>query len=272
MILLLITCLDGSQVNLKVRDDFVFNVTTKFGVLKVPVKDIRDINVGIHIDKPEAYIDAAKSLGKEAYKDRAFATKFLKDNPRGGWKYIQPLQNNPDPEVAQRVKQLIDGFVDRPPVQDNVALSGTYLAGDISNTEIEGVSDSLGPLKISFSQMLRIVVRTGVRDINLNSASEEWVEIGYVYDGRVTITASGTIDLFPGTPGQYTTTPKGYTAAGKGGGYMAGALVGRGSDGKEFLIGDRFSTMNFPRGKLEARIVASPWNNPSSGTYELKIE
>jgi hypothetical protein len=270
-LLLLVTLLDGSQVNLKVKDDLSFDVATKYGALKIPLKDIRDVNVGVHVDNPKDFEGAAKALGNEKYGDRAAATKFLKDNPRGAWKYIQPLQKDPDPEVYKRVEQLTKDM-DRPPILDNVALAGTYMAGDIKQTEIEGVSDSLGPLKIKMSQIKLIVMKQPGRDMELDASTEAWIEVEHVYDGRVTIVASGEIDLWPQTPGQYRTTPKGYSTAGKGGSYMAGALVGRGSDGKEFLIGENFSTVNFPRGKLEVRIVGNPWNGPSGGKYQLKIE
>ncbi len=270
--LLLITCLDGSNINLQVKDDVAFDIQTKYGALKVPLKDIRDINVGIHVDNPDAFINAAKALGNEKYGDRAAATKFLKDNPRGAWKYIAPLQKDPDPEVFKRVEQLMNGMTDRPPIQDNIAVSGSYFIGDIKQTEIEGVNASLGTVKIKLSQIRVIVVKQPARDMELDASSDDWKEIGEVFDGRLTITVSGEIDLWAQGPGQYKCGPKGYTTAGKGGTYMAGLVVGRGSDGKEFVIGERFSTTNFPRGKVEVRIVSNPWNGPSMGKYQLKVE
>lgn len=272
MILLLITCLDGSNINLKVKDDIAFDLHTKYGVLKVPLKDIRDVNFGIHVDNPEAYINAAKSLGNEKYGDRAAATKFLKDNPRGAWKYIQPLQKDTDPEVAKRVQQLMEGMKDRPPVLDNVAVSGSYFAGEIKQTEIEGVSGSLGLVKIKVSQMLVLRVKQDAVEIELDAADEGWKEIGTIYDGKVSIKVSGEIDLWAQGPGQYKCGPKGYTAAGKGGTWMAGVVVGRGSDGKEFLVGESFSATNFPNGKLELRIVSNPWNGLSMGKYQIQVE
>lgn len=271
MILLLITCLDGSSVNLKVKDDIAFNVQTKYGALKVPLKDIRDVNVGIHVDNEIPYITAVNQLGDETYGHRAKATKFLKDNPRGAWKYIQPLQNHKDLEVEKRVKQLMEGM-ERPPILDNIAVSGSYMAGEIKETEIEGVSDSLGPLKIKMSQIKLIQVKQEGKSFELDAADDGWHEVGTVYDGKVTITVSGEIDLWAQGPGQYKCGPKGYTAAGKGGTYMAGVVVGRGSDGKEFVVGERFSATSFPQGKVELRIVSNPWNGLSMGKYQLRIE
>ena len=271
-LLLLITLLDGSQVNLKVKDDSAFDMQTKYGVLKIPFKDIRDVNFGIHVDNPEAYVNAVKSLGNEKYGDRAASTKFLKDNLRGAWKYIQSDINNPDPEVSKRVESVIKEMKDRPPILDNIAVPSGYMAGDIKQTEIEGVSDSLGPLKIKISQVKLIVFKQPTANIELDASDEGWKEVGQVYDGRVTITAKGQIDLWAQGPGQCLTTPKGYTTVGKGGTYMAGAVVGRGADGREFLVGESFSATNFPRGKLELRIVGNPWNGPSMGKYQVSVE
>ena len=42
-LLLVITLLDGSSVNLKVNNDTAFDVQTKYGALKIPLKEARDI-------------------------------------------------------------------------------------------------------------------------------------------------------------------------------------------------------------------------------------
>jgi len=271
-LLLVITLLDGSSVNLKVNNDTAFDVQTKYGALKIPLKEARDITFGIHVDNPEQFINAVKSLGNEKYGDRVSSTKFLKDNPRGAWKYIQPLQKDPDQEINKRVQQLIDGMGNRPPILDSIAISSGYMSGEIKQTEIEGVSESLGPLKIKMSQVKLIVCKQPERDVELDAANSEWQEVGQVFDGHVTINATGQVDIWPQGPGQYVCGPKGYTTAGKGGIYPAGALMGRGSDNKEFVVGDFFTATNLPRGKLELRIIGSPWNNVSSGTYKIRIE
>jgi hypothetical protein len=67
--------------------------------------------------------------------------------------------------------------------------------------------------------------------------------------------------------------PKGYNTAGKGGQFMAGALIAKiGESGKAFYVGDRFEGAATEEGKLYLHIVPSPWNNASTGTYRVRIQ
>ena len=53
---------------------------------------------------------------------------------------------------------------------------------------------------------------------------------------------------------------------------MAGTLLGRvGENGKVFVIGERYDNVPGEEGKLYLHIVPSPWNNASSGTYQVHI-
>ncbi len=271
LILLFITCLDGSQINLKVSENVAFDYTTKYGVLKVPIKEMWEVNLGIHVDDPKPFTDAIKALGDEKYGNRAAATKFLKENPRGAWKYLYPLQKSSDPEVAKRV-ELLSSEMEHPLIADRFAVNDGTMTGEIKQTEIEGVSDSLGPIKIKLSQIKSMSIRRPGTEAELDSATEDWLIIGE-YDGRLKISVTGKIDLWPPGIGQYVTGPKGnMSAAGKGGTFMAGAVVGRGVDGKEFLIGESYSTSTFPRGRLEVRVVGTLWNSPCLGVYKVRVE
>jgi hypothetical protein len=58
---------------------------------------------------------------------------------------------------------------------------------------------------------------------------EAWYDTKIHVDGfvKLRIDADGQVDLWPMGPGQYMVSPKGFTTTGKGGDFMAGALVGR---------------------------------------------
>ena len=52
----------------------------------------------------------------------------------------------------------------------------------------------------------------------------------------------------------------------------SGALFGRVGDASEaFYIGDRYEGAQGREGKLYLHIVPSPWNNASTGAYQVKI-
>jgi hypothetical protein len=51
-----------------------------------------------------------------------------------------------------------------------------------------------------------------------------------------------------------------------------GMLIGKiGEDGEPFVIGDRYDGNPEREGKLYLHIGPSPWNCPSAGNYEVKI-
>jgi hypothetical protein len=106
------------------------------------------------------------------------------------------------------------------------------------------------------------------------SAPEQWLDSGVVMDAsqRLFMVSEGQVDLWPQGPGQYVTGPKGYSTAGKGGSFMAGALIAKvGDTGKAFLVGERYEGTPADQGKVLLQIVPSPWNNASSGSYRVRI-
>lgn len=38
-----------------------------------------------------------------------------------------------------------------------------------------------------------------------------------------------------------------------------------------FVVGERYQTAHAPEGRLYLRIAPAPWNEPSSGSYQVKI-
>jgi hypothetical protein len=90
-------------------------------------------------------------------------------------------------------------------------------------------------------------------------------------DAPLRISAGGQVDLWPATPGQYMTTPKGYGNAVPPA-FSAGSLVGKvGENGTPFLIGEKYDGKASASGKLYLHIIPSHWGNASTGTYDVKI-
>ena len=97
------------------------------------------------------------------------------------------------------------------------------------------------------------------------------------------IAATGTIDIYPQSPGQYLSSPKGYgnnllsagtkvVATPANLRNYSGALFGRVGDAPDaFYIGERYEGIPGREGKLYLHIVPSPWNNASTGTFQVKI-
>lgn len=106
----------------------------------------------------------------------------------------------------------------------------------------------------------------------------EWMEtsIEVTSGQQLEVTASGQVDQWPQTPGQYMAGPDGNEI---GNGQRLGAaasfpgkLMGRiGANGTPFPIGASYNRKAVDNGKLYLRIGASPWNCESTGGYKVVV-
>ena len=113
--------------------------------------------------------------------------------------------------------------------------------------------------------------------------ASRWMETVIEIERRdqLKVTASGQIDLYPGDgeAGTYLSSPKGADMEefigrrGRGkGDFKPGTLVGRfGSQGKPFVIGERYSAISYETGRLYLRIIPSPFDEICSGHYKVTI-
>ncbi len=157
---------------------------------------------------------------------------------------------------------------------------------------LQGKSEYFGNVQLQLSQMRQLrhlhapgEVTVTVDASQYGSQHGQWLDSGVSVEGSATllIVANGTIDIYPQSPGQYVSTPKGYGNIVLAPGARvaptpvnlrnySGALFGRiGGDGDAFYIGDRFEGTAGRDGKLYLHIVPSPWNNASAGSFQVKI-
>lgn len=280
---------DGSLVRMTILQNDV-EVMTKYGKLNVPLQDIRRIDLGLHLPSGlDQQIDQSiRLLASSAYKDREEASRDLMQAGHLAYPFLQRASRSGDLEVAHRVTGLLKRIADKhPPEQlkmkeeDVVHTVEFTIIGRIVSPTIKARSAHFGDLSLKLSDLRTVHLRSAGREIDLQldaakhgSAADQWLDTGVTVDAsmRLTITADGHVDLWPQGPGQYMTTPKGYTTAGKGSSYMAGSLVGRiGESGKIFLIGERFDSTPTEEGKLYLHVVPAPWNNASTGSYRVRI-
>jgi hypothetical protein len=280
---------DGSLVRMCILQDSV-EVMTKYGRLTVPLADIRRIDLGLHLPAglDQQLDQSIRLLASNAYKEREEATRDIIQAGHLAYPFLQRASRNSDLEVAHRVTSLMKRISDKhPPEQlrmkqeDVIHTVEFAIIGRLTSPTIKARSAHFGDLALKLSDLRTVHLRTGGRECELTvdaikhgSAPDQWCDTGVVLDGsmRLIATSSGQVDLWPQGPGQYMTTPKGYTTAGKGSTFMAGALVGKiGESGKVFLIGERFDGAPEDEGRLFLHIVPSPWNNASTGSYRVRI-
>ncbi len=266
-VILLVTLLDGSAINLQVHKDHKFRFESEYGVWNLPVSHIREINVGCHVDDPAKIAQVAANLGTEKYKDRAEADAYLKAWYKQAYPTLLKLAQDQNPEVANRAAGVISrGGAHR--LLDSIVCGNNSVEGMIADKYLAGVS-VLGELKIPFSQIVSINVRMDKRSLVMRPGV--WVNVGYAVD-RITITASGSIDLWPQNLGSYVSSPDGIVAQTNG--YPSGSLIGK-LNGRTFLVGSNFTSTGM-RGKLELSVNPAPDNwvphTEPIGSYNVEVE
>ena len=280
---------DGSLVRMTLLQDDL-EVMTKYGKLTIPFREVRRIDFGLHL--PEGvgqHIDhSIKQLGSETYKERDEAVKHLVHYGALAYPFLQRASNNPDPEVSQRASGVIKRITEKTAPENLRLKEDDYIqtvefpiTGRILHPIIRAHSTHFGDLSLKLSDLRTLFVRGTssenelvVEAAKFGNSPDQWLSSGVIVDPsqRLLIVGDGQVDLWPQGPGQYVTGPKGYSTAGKGGTFMAGALIGKiGENGKTFIIGERYEGTPTEEGRVFLQIVPSPWNNASSGSFRVRI-
>jgi hypothetical protein len=280
---------DGSLVRVTLLQE-TLDVMTKYGKLSIPFEEIRRIDFGLHLPPgADAKIDASiKQLGSAAFKERDEAVRTLVYYGPMAMPFVQRAVRSPELEVAHRAAHVAKRIAEKHPPEllrlkeeDTIQTAEFPLVGRIMTDSIKAHSAHFGELNLKLSDLRTLYVRGGntecewvVDATKHGSSPDQWLDTGLLVDPsqRILLMSEGQVDLWPQGPGQYMTTPKGYTAAGKGGTFMAGALIAKiGESGKAFVVGERYEGTPTEEGKLYLHIVPSPWNNASAGAFRVRM-
>jgi hypothetical protein len=267
-------------------------VVTKYGKLTIPTMDILKIDFGVHVPpdvekKITLYID---QLGSDNYKARENALKELVALGPYAYPQLYNASKVDDPEIQKRASLALEKIKSKHPArnlrlrEEDIITTPTFtIVGRICTPIFRTKSDNFGELDLKVSKLRAIRSVSSPYEIEVvidaakyGSVPNLWMETGYeVRTGvRLQIVANGTVNIWP-QGGGYTCQAGGYGAIGPspaGTQFRAGALLGRiGEDGAPFLIGERYEGAPGRDGKLFLHIVPSPWNNNSTGTYQVKI-
>lgn len=273
---------DGSLVRLGLVTDRI-EVKTAYGTLIVPANEIRRIDFGLHLHEGVRLKleSAAKNLASPSFRERDEAAKALQAMGEQATPTLERLVRGQDMEASTRAANIIrvlseNGVTGRR--EDDVIITRSFtVIGRVQTPKVMARSAVLGDMALSLPDMRTMhVMDKGEHEFTVASErfGDAWFETGVRVDGfvRLRIDADGQVDLWPMGPGQYMVSPKGFTTTGKGGNFMAGALVGRiGDTGRAFFIGDRHDAQVSDEGTLFLQIVPSPWNNVSSGSYKVRV-
>jgi hypothetical protein len=286
--------MNGSNIRLRLQSD-TLEISTAFGKLTVPVKEIRSIDFGAHL--PAGYaekIDAAvKQLASSEYREREKGVAALVD--LGPYSYAAAVEasRSKDSETATRGKAVMQKLQAKYPkadlktdAEDKIVTSKFTIVGRIVTSTLKAKTDYFGEADLSLANMrtMRLIGAPGPEvDLAIDSskyaAQGAWMPTNYQSDGRssIVITAKGLIDIAPDQggilagPSGYRTNPAGAFPAKKAKSY-GGQLQGKfGEQGDIFVIGDRFEGTPSGAGKLYLHITPSVYGSQCSGSYDVKV-
>lgn len=277
---------DGSVMRMVLLQESV-DIETKYGKLTVPAADIRHIDLAFRLpEETVRKIDMAlKDLGHDLHARREAATKELVAVGLPAMPTLERAMKSGDPEVARRaatvfaqIKEGVPAEQLRFPTQDVIQTSEFPVKGRMLTTVLRARTAYFGEVELRIGDLrhLRWITSSNDAVLTVDAAlyanPNQWMETELAVSplSPILITVSGQVDLWPQTPGQYMTGPTGYQAGRAG--HLPGMLLGKvGENGKVFAIGERYEGTPGQDGKLYLQIVPSPWGNPSSGGYAVKV-
>jgi hypothetical protein len=291
---------NGSTVRMSLLQDKI-EVLTRYGKLEIPLADVQRIEFGVHLtpDAAKKVEAGVQKLASAQYAEREDGARELAALGASAYPALLKAAKSGDQEVVRRSEKIITDLRARVPEkdlrsreEDVIVTPGFTVVGRIVTQALKGKSEYFGNVQLQLPQLrhLRQLHNPGELQLSIDaaqygSAHGQWMDTGLSVENNTSmlILASGTIDIYPQTPGQYVSSPKGYgnvliTPGAKVAPTptnlrnYSGALFGRvGDSGDAFYIGERFEGAVGREGRLFLHIVPSPWNNASTGSYQVKI-
>jgi hypothetical protein len=281
---------NGSLIRMVLAETSV-EVQTDYGKLSIPARDLKRIDFGVHLpDGFEKQLDKLiTELGSENFRVREAATTTLLRHGAMALPAVTEASKSSDLELSKRAKAVVaklqqdlPGKELRTQMADTIVTPKFTFVGRILTPTLKAETEYFGPVTLDLVKLrsLRSTETPPETVLQIDAAryggqALEWMKTDFEIDSRMklSITASGQVDLWPQGGGgpTYMSSPKGFgnnPGFGRGGNrerFLPGALVGRiGESGPSFLIGDSYEGS-------PGQIVQSPWNNESSGSYQVKL-
>ncbi len=285
-----ITFADGSNMRVQIVAEKI-DLETKYGKLAIPMSDIVRIDFAFRIsDELGKRIETAISkFASSSFEDREKAMKEVREIGLSAYPSLLEASKSSDAEVARRAALLLGEIRDKVPEErltfpqkDRIQTAEFTVFGKIATPSVRAKAKYFGEAEVSVADLRSLSWGVGASEARISvdaakhgSAHDQWLETSIVLERgqKLTVTATGQVDIWPQGPGQYMTTPKGYSSAPQAPAkFASGCLIGRiGESGTQFLLGEKYDGAANATGKLYLQIVPSLWGNASTGNYDVKI-
>ena len=288
---------DGSTVRMEAAAIGMV-VATKYGQLTVPLHEVRRIRLRPRLSDEmiKQIAETIAAMGSTTFAKREAAMPKLKAMGVRSLPYLRKAMQDANAEIRSRASKLVEEMEKQIPEQelevtehDVIETIEFTVTGTVLTQSFSAHSKFLGDVQVNLKQLrsLRSLDAPARLQFNMDAAqfasANRWMETTIEIERRdqIRVTASGQIDLYPddGEAGTYLSSPKGANMEefigrrGRGkGDFKPGTLVGRfGSQGKPFVIGERYSAISYETGRLYLRIIPSPFDETCSGHYKVTI-
>jgi len=284
---------DGSTVRMLLLQESI-EIVTKYGKLNVPTKDIRGIDLGLHLPKgmDERIDGLIKKLNSSSFKERDQAVNELVELGPMAFPTLVKLKaaKLSELEVTQRVeialkriRAKIPADLLRTATTDKVLTTDFPIVGQIVSPAIKAKSPYFGERELQLTELRSINWTTGKLDTEFviegakYAMNNQWMDTGLMVEVGMTIniTASGEIDLLNDGTGDFFSGPNGNRNSGRRGNRLPGELMAKiGESGTAFRVGERFSGPATQEGKLYFNVIPLPFNNNQlpGGSYKATVK
>lgn len=289
---------NGSTVRMILQTDAI-DVQTPYGKLQVPIKDIKQIDFGVHLPDglDQKIDDFVRKLGSENFKEREAATnELIRIGADAYPALLHAAQFSTDLELSKRAKSVVETMRTnlaakdlRTQHADQIVTPTFTLVGRIVTPSLKANADYFGNVEVQVTKLRTLRSTEAPTEVIVNvdaakyaiAGGREWMVTEFQVEAKMKliVSASGTVDLWPQQGGGYMSTPAGFSNGGPGAPLgpgrvrvLPGALIGKiGENGTPFVIGEAYEGIQAKEGKLYLQIGPSPWNQQCNGSYQVKI-
>lgn len=215
-----------------------FQFTTRHGPLTIPWADLRRVELGLHFPEgtERRVASAVQRLGAKSFREREDAAAELLALGEYAFPAVAAAAKSADLEVAQRAEKLVTALRERLPqdrqrldTRDRLETTEGTFAGRIVGPAWKARNAFHGDVELRLSDLRSLrCVAAGSEAVSVDAAKyggpgAPWLDTGIEVEAgrRLVLEASGQVDLWPGTPGQYTTGPAGFRGGRHGRGWPA---------------------------------------------------
>ena len=161
-----VRCMDESVLKLKMPPDAKLEFVTKYGVLQIPVADIRRIEFALRTPPAvaEKIATAVSKLGHPEFEVRERATEELKSFRDRAYPSVVKLVTSDDPEIGRRAEEIVKFIEAKVPAanleireHDVIHTETSKIAGRLTAETLTVITSMFGeqPLKLTDVRSMR---------------------------------------------------------------------------------------------------------------------